>query len=287
MTTSVSIPKLAPGQSVLDWGRIYSAATALLEEKQRIALLPIYVCRTAGETEIAHLAATKTTLEEAIKEIGLLIDGKRSRIHYTKEFFEVKPGDQSAQEITTTFFKLRALQEDAQIPPDVMFTRLLSFLNCGEKFYEENADMIIPQLTNDNMIALFKKLQSKLSSKKDTPKIKPEEEMYQYEEGECSNNTSAEGRGWYNEVKEDIDELKDMMKDLKAKDEAEEAYYYSKPKDQRQRKAKFCKICKKTNHTEDSCFKRQCFKCKGYGHNQKDCPSYFKKFRGGRTGHSS
>ena len=48
-STSIEIPYLRKGMLVKDWKKGFLAATALLEEKQRIAIMPLYVNRNLGD----------------------------------------------------------------------------------------------------------------------------------------------------------------------------------------------------------------------------------------------
>ncbi len=46
---NLTIPHLKPEQKVKDWRMMYISATALLEEKQKIAFLPVAVDRSPAD----------------------------------------------------------------------------------------------------------------------------------------------------------------------------------------------------------------------------------------------
>ena len=68
-TTSIEIPYLKKGMLVKDWKKGFLAATALLEEAQKIAILPLYVNRSSGDQQWAYKAAEKATIKEALEQL--------------------------------------------------------------------------------------------------------------------------------------------------------------------------------------------------------------------------
>ena len=88
-TVSMDISKLAKGQKVTDWRLQYEAGVSLFEESQKIALLPSYVHRTAGELEIAKIAAKEQSLDAAINLIELLIDGPQTSLNLVNDFCDL------------------------------------------------------------------------------------------------------------------------------------------------------------------------------------------------------
>ena len=92
-STSVNLPiqPLKKNQSIETWRRTYTASVALLDEKQAIALLPSYVCRTKGDQIVAEVAAKEETLTKALDQLQLLIDGEISEFTWMSRFCETNP----------------------------------------------------------------------------------------------------------------------------------------------------------------------------------------------------
>ena len=83
MITSIEIPHLAKGQSIAQFKKVFSAATATLKPEQQLACLPVYIHRTEGEKQLAFTASEEETLQAAFKFLEDLIDGppcKQGRI---------------------------------------------------------------------------------------------------------------------------------------------------------------------------------------------------------------
>ena len=99
--TPTNVPALALGEKVAQWRRGYLAATATLTKEEKIAILPIYVNRTKGENEIAHLATKEAEVKDALDLIEKLIDGMTSIVKLTNSFFDVSAKD---KDITSLFF---------------------------------------------------------------------------------------------------------------------------------------------------------------------------------------
>ena len=73
--TPTNVPALAPGEKVAQWRRGYLAAAATLTKEENIAILPIYVNRTKGEHEIAHLVTIKEAeVNDALERHGSKAD---------------------------------------------------------------------------------------------------------------------------------------------------------------------------------------------------------------------
>ena len=165
ITTSIAIPYLKAGESIIEWAKTYTSATAMLDEAQQIALLPVYVNRSLGEREIARVAATKDTLKAAIDELEVLIDGTSSVISHTKMFFEKEPRSSEAHEITACYFEMKVLADKAKIPKAVVLKRFLTFFKQGDAFYKDNAAKIDKadgaDLTDAEVLALVKLVQPK------------------------------------------------------------------------------------------------------------------------------
>ena len=88
------IPYLLVNQRIRDWRKLYEAATAGIEEAQRVGYIPLYIGgkgRDVNEKEIGQIVATKTTLKEALDELESLIDGPPSRMDLYNEVMDLKP----------------------------------------------------------------------------------------------------------------------------------------------------------------------------------------------------
>ena len=276
MTASITIPHLLKGQLVAEWSKNYQAATSLLDDTQRVQLLPIYVARTPGEKAIAQLATEKTTYAEAIALIISLIDGERSKIQLTRTFFEITaPTD---GDCTTVYFELQAAGVSAGIPNDVVFNRFLTFFKGGEKFYADNAAKIVATMTRETMLELFTDFKKKEDNYKGCKTVRfneEKEELYTMSKEE-------EKPDWAEQVQEELKDLRSIVTEkLKVQErsdddsvsDTEEGYYYNRGQTSQY---KHCTICKRRNHTAATCFKRRCIKCKGLGHSDFECPSFAK-----------
>lgn len=270
-TTSIQIPKLAPGQKISSFEEIYTAATsAFTDDAQKRALLPLYVCRSTAEREIARHAAKKATLADAFKEIEELIDGKKSRIDYVNKFCDIKAEDKSPEGLTSLFFTLKSVGEDAEIAGDLILSRFISFMNNGEKIYEDNKTEIKAADSDDKMIAMFKKLQPRFKSQSQVhhPSIKVKEERFQNEaEMLIVDSKQAVYEDTIKDLQTQIEDLRNLV--LYSGDES--VLQFSKGKAKADRPD--CSICGKPGHAEDRCYKRPCEKCQGLGHDKGECPS--------------
>ena len=161
MAQAIEIPKLESGQKVSEWRKTYVAATALLTEKQKVDLLPVYVNRTAGEREIAFICTEKGTIEEALDELENLVDGAPSRVVLTKKFFDI---DVEGKQLDwkSLFFNLKLEGKKAHIPNDIIFIRFLGLVPGGDKFYEDNSDVVKDGLSEEDMLKMYRKIQPKL-----------------------------------------------------------------------------------------------------------------------------
>ena len=84
MITSIEIPHLAKGQSIAQFKKVFSAATATLKPEQQLACLPVYIHRTEGEKQLAFTASEEETLQAAFKFLEDLIDGPPRRVSSPK-----------------------------------------------------------------------------------------------------------------------------------------------------------------------------------------------------------
>ena len=263
MSQSPNVPTLAIGETVADWRRRYVAATATLKKEEKIALLPVYVNRTKGENEIAHLAAQETEVKAALDKIETLIDGTISLVKLMNSFFEVTGND---KDITSLFFELQAAGKACKVDNSLIMIRFCGLVNNGERFYEDNKAKIVPEMTDTTMLELFQGAKAKLKTPTQV-NVKAEKDYVW--------TASEEPPLWATEIHERLDEIErqngqSSYNDQLSETDTEESVNYV----QRQPKKNMtCYICKKTGHLANTCFRRTCEQCKGKGHDKKDCPS--------------
>ena len=78
--TTIDIPYLCKGMLVREWKKGFLAATALLEEKQKTAILPLYVNRSSGDQQWAYKAAEQPTIALALTQLEAQLDGEKSKL---------------------------------------------------------------------------------------------------------------------------------------------------------------------------------------------------------------
>ena len=170
MTTKTSapeIPYLLKTQKVRDWRGLYSAATAGIEEAQRVAYLPLYVGRNGrdeGEQAIAEAVGKATSLKEALDDLQALIDGPPSRVELFNAAMDMKPVTQDFGGMTSYFFRLLKEAKRAEISFDMVILRVLKYIRNGNKFHEDKADDIKANMSEAKCLELFRELQSKLKT---------------------------------------------------------------------------------------------------------------------------
>lgn len=264
--TPTNVPALSPGEKVAQWRRGYLAATATLTKEEKIALLPIYVNRTKGENEIAHLATKEAEVKEALDLIETLIDGMTSIVKLTNSFFDVSAKD---KDITSLFFELLAAGKACNVDNELIMIRFCGLVKNGEKFYDDNKASIKAAMTDATMMKLFQAAKAKIA---DPPKVKVEKDYV------WAAAAVEEPPQWANEIHERLDEIERQNSkpgyDEQDETDSEESVNYVNQRNPNFEKKKLtCYICKKPGHLADRCYKRKCDQCKGIGHDKKDCPS--------------
>ena len=285
--TTIMVPKIKAGQKVREWAKDFLSSTALLEEKQQLAILPLYVDRSAGEKELACIAGKQTTIKDALKELGDLIDGKPNRLEASQEFFNMNiPVSPSVQEQISYYFNLQKAGEEADIPSDVIILKFLSTIPRGNKIFKEVEKEMKPDMDESEILDLFKKLQPQLKLKEGSLGSKenvPNEEVYYDEEQEPDEGSRVPG--WVDELKEELQDLKSRVdyiaEESGSSKEQDESYYSTnrkaKPNSSSYR-GKICRVCKKKGHEENKCWYRECKNCGGKGHSERECPSNKNKY---------
>ena len=271
---SIMVPHLAEGQKVKDWRRMYLAATALLTEDQKIALIPVYVSRNAGETDIAHICAQKKPLKAALDELELLIDGAPSRMIMLNRFWELKPASRDFNGLTSFFFTLQAGAKGARVPNDVMLLRYLNFVPNGEKFFAQNEDTITEDISDEDSLTVFKKIQTKLvrnehdASGMAVKKEKDDSFIFNVEDGN-------EMPKWAENMQKELSEIKEKMTEDQAgvADDKDSGVFYGYNGQQKSRTGPRCYNCNKIGHIASRCYSKKCKCCGGVGHDEEKCPS--------------
>ena len=131
MISTIEIPHLAKGQSIADFKKIYLASAATLTQEQKLACLLIYVHRSEGEKQLAFIALTEQTLDEAFKFLQDIIDVKPIVITESQKFFSLLLKDLTMDCIRSFFFELYEIAVRAEITSDVCIKRFLTIIPGG------------------------------------------------------------------------------------------------------------------------------------------------------------
>ena len=259
------IPYLRVNERVKDWRKLYTAATAGLSEEQQRAFLPLYVGkkgRPEGEQVIAEIAAQKTSLKSALDELEALIDGPPSRMDLFNNVLEMKPTTSDFSGLTSFFFTLKREGERAGISYDLVMMRFLNFVRNGRKFFDEKRDKIMANMSEEELVELFKEVQTKLkpvSEKTNTKmdfslKEEPKEEDYVFDVDD--DVKEEEIPSWAKALQQGLEDLSGRMDANQP-----EAFYYSNYSNNRATGSR-------TNTTST---KTQCYSCLGFNHIAKNC----------------
>ena len=71
----------------------FLAVTALLEEKQKVAILPLYINRSSGDKDWAYRAEEQPTIALALKQLETQLDEEKSKLTQAIDFFSISPSD--------------------------------------------------------------------------------------------------------------------------------------------------------------------------------------------------
>ena len=275
-TTSVNIAiqPIKKNQSVEEWRRSFKASVTLLEEKQAIALLPTYVCRTKGDRILAEVAAKESTLTKALDKLQTLIDGEISEFTWMDRFCNAKPEDTDIPTLTAFFFEITDIAVSAGLPAEKAVLRFLNVIPSGKVIYRRIKGDITANMDDDALVAIFTKIQPLLTNKalegKENVSVKndPERESFLSQTG---NNEVAELRGQLEQLQQRFAQALEPGTEESEMESSDEAFYEKRK--QSNRKFRQCKICNKKGHDDAFCWKRICKKCSGKGHDADKCPS--------------
>ena len=164
-----TIPHIREGQRVKDWRVAYSAYGSVLSEKQLIGYIPVVVARSLAEQKWAVIAAKKETLENALDELELRIDGKKPRFVAITDFLDLKPNSSLDEAgISEYFFKTVEAGQVAGVAGDMIASKFLQFAPEGSKIFEKNEDLIKPDMNEDDLITLYDAVKEKMAKKAST-----------------------------------------------------------------------------------------------------------------------
>lgn len=267
---NMEIPHLKLGQKVRDWRVLYTASTSLLEDAQKIGYLPIAVDRSPADQKWASEAVKQETLKEALDELELRLDGRKTRLQALGDFCELRPGSKvTTENMSEFFFEALEAGKAAELTYDVIGIKFLKHVPGGAKLFSDNEDKLKKEMTEGHLIALFDVVKKKLAKRAS----KPEEasDVFLVEESEPMPK-------WAKELRDQVSALESTFHSRSSTStdsgsEQNTAYHISRDRYAKKSRepAKACSICGKSNHPERKCFKRVCTKCSGKGHDADKC----------------
>jgi hypothetical protein len=285
---SIEIPYLKKGVLVKDWKKGFLAATALLQEAQRVAILPLYVNRSSGDQQWAYKAAEKTTIKAALEQLELNLDGAKSKLNAAVEFFNLAPLDKNMTErsaISSFWFNVLDSGTAAGVAKDLIIYKFLQYAPQGNKIFEKMKETIKADISDADMGKVFDEIVKKLSEKgnhlTDNAKIKEEVFVANEPDGNKISEMIASLQEQINSLRMDYQSVEadsDTDSDTEEFDDEGPVYFTQKRKfNKKTYKDMYCSICKKSSHTAKYCNNRKCANCQGSGHDMDKCPSYKKR----------
>ena len=261
----VAFPHLQPNQKVKHWRIGYTAATWALQEEEKISYLPLAVDRSLAEQKWACEAAKKKSLIEALDELELRLDERKTRFQAMTEFFSLKPSTNTALvDISELFFSTWDAGKLAGVANDVIAVKFLQQLPTASKLFSENEEKIKQKMSDSDLIMLFDATKERLA-RKATESDGTDNSVMLTAETETVPK-------WAEELQIQIAALKARMKPVTTSERAICEEKVSSATESRVKKIKrTCNICGKLNHTEQKCFKRVCANCRGKGHDASKC----------------
>ena len=273
--SSVSIPiqPLRKNQSIENWRRTYKASVALLDEKQALALLPSYVCRTKGDQILAEVAAKETSLTKALDQLQVLIDGEISEFTWISRFCEAKPAELSVSSQTAFFFELLAIAASAGFTAQKAVVRFLNVIPSGKNTYHKIKGDINADMDDDAAFALFKRIQPFLKENDS------QEELEVSIKGESDSFMVCPESDEIAKLRDHVLQLEDKVNQQLAADDSESSHSETQEnhtffeKTSKAKNNRKCNVCGKKGHDREYCWKRICENCSGKGHDTDKCPS--------------
>lgn len=264
------IPHLAVGQTVQEWQSGFIASTITLTAAQRLEVLPSYVNRYPGETELAKIAAKKGNVAAAFKELAKLIDGKTDEISDFKEFIDCRLGCSEIVAQKAFLFDLHKKGVEAGVPTDMICKKFFAEIPGGSKLYDAHKDKVKAEMTEADLVALLQAVQEKMRRTGPTPAIK--EEVF------ISERLGPQERpAWADEMFSEMRAIKRAV-GLQIDDGSSEASYDPEVLEASRRTGEEkCLICDKKGHSKENCWMRVCKFCSGKGHDLDQCASLANK----------
>ena len=145
---AVQIHPIPEGQQVAVWAQSFKAATATLKDEQRRSLLPAYVRRVPGEVLLAVEAAKEASLDEALKKLEELVDGKADPVESMRTFLGSSPN----QGPLTGYLKtLCDLAEKAGIGIQPAWLKFCTEVDGGNKLHKKSKGKLSSTTTFKDM----------------------------------------------------------------------------------------------------------------------------------------
>ena len=283
-TTSVNIaiPHLKKNQSIEDWRRGFTASVALIEDKQALKLLPTYVCRSTGDQLLAEVAAKEASLEKALDQLQILIDGEISEYTWMRRFCDAKLEVSSTAGQTAFFFELMKIAKNAGLTPQKGVLRFLNNIPMGETIYSKIRYEVAEEIDDTKLLVLFKKIQPMLKQTRDITSLSQCQYKANTEESDIDSFHTEGAGGTLAELHNKLDHLQQRFDQEFGGDEQSEISLDTFFGQKKTKKTYYkCTICNKTGHDNKLCWKRICEKCSGTGHDKENCPS--KTYHKGKT----
>ena len=221
-------------------------------------------------------ASKKTTLKGALDELEARIDGKKSRLVTVADFFALKPAAEisSDQELSAFFFEAMDMGKSAGISADLIMCKVLQHVPKAAKVFEDNKDTIVANMTEAVMFEIFELVRQKLS-RNNVPSPNASVDI-KHEVFYGSGVIPPWAEKLRTQVKgiEQVLHIRENSTTTSETPSSDDQAFFTAGNDKKARNKKDkCTICFRTNHVAEQCFKRVCQKCKGKGHDMKDCPS--------------
>ena len=266
MFTSVEIPHLQTGQKIVDYQKIFLAATATLKDDQRRACLPIYVDRTEGEKQIAFAASAEESLEKAFKFLEDYIDGPPCLYTESAKFFDMKPKDtRSMDSIRSYYFELLEVTFRADMSGDAFLKRFFTNIQGGKRLLEEVKDELKHEMSKTVLMELFKKIMPKISKKlpgnETLDTAKEEQFVFPIDRG---TDSSENPPTWAVNLQNNFNELRLRVESNESgygEEDDNQVFAYERRPNKDNKKKSGCYTCGKMGHNQKQCFKRICTKC--------------------------
>ena len=160
------IPHLKFYQSVKDWRISFTTATLLFTEEQSLNYLPIAVDRSTPDQKWAIEATKRKTLNEALDELELRLDGKITRLQAMSHFFDMKSHAKTfLANLSEVFFNVWEAGKEAVVTTDVIAFKFLQLLEpVGTRIFPEIKKKIKEGMSDEDLVSLFDVARKKMAT---------------------------------------------------------------------------------------------------------------------------